>query len=382
LVQEQVLTQTQVLTRIDPVVEVIRDFERFKSIGPEWDRLVDRWGLDRVFLSHTWFCTWWEAFGAGKELHIVTVRHGGHLVAAAPMMRSRTGMYGFNVDRIESIYNPHTPRYDFIVGNYQDADLYRMIWDELRERSGCDLVVLTQIPNGSNTMPSLEMLGQQSGWLTGQWIAPSSPFISLREGYEAFLNSLRDGSRYNLAKRYARLSKLGTIEIEIVKDPKAVPEALKDGLRIEAAAWKGREGTAIVSDSAVAEFYVRLAEREADLGRLRLAFLVVGGKRIAFSYLLQSKNKLYAVKIGYDPEYHAFSPGNMLLNLVLKHACAEGIDEYDFLGVDDEWKYEWTKQERKHRWLFLFRNRPRLRLLHYLKFSLAPAVKPYLPRKG
>ena len=129
------------------------------------------------------------------------------------------------------------------------------------------------------------------------------------------------------------------------------------------------------SDPAVADFYIQLAKRESDLGQLRLTFLRVGGKRIAFNYILQNGEKLYAVKIGYDPEYHAYSPGNMLLNLILKDACQHGIEEYDLLGGDDDWKFEWTKEILAHRWLFLFRNRFRPRMLHRLKFGVLPRVK-------
>ena len=147
------------------------------------------------------------------------------------------------------------------------------------------------------------------------------------------------------------------------------------GRLLEAAAWKGENGTAMISDAAVTEFYTRLAKGEADLGQLRLNFLRVAGKRIAFSYVLQNRKRLCAVKIGYDPAYHGYSPGNMLLNLIVKDACARGIEEYDLLGGDDDWKFEWTKQKREHRWLFLFRNRLRPRILRYLKFGLAPAFK-------
>jgi CelD/BcsL family acetyltransferase involved in cellulose biosynthesis len=81
------------------------------------------------------------------------------------------------------------------------------------------------------------------------------------------------------------------------------------------------------------------------------------------------------VKIGYDPEYHMYSPGNMLLNLILRQACMEGVEQYDFLGTDDEWKFEWTSEKLEHRWLFLFKDRLSMRLLHYLKFSIVPALK-------
>jgi CelD/BcsL family acetyltransferase involved in cellulose biosynthesis len=170
------------------------------------------------------------------------------------------------------------------------------------------------------------------------------------------------------------------VDVEIISDPAEISEALHDGFRIEAAAWKGREGTAILCDSTVADFYIRLAKREAELGRLRLAFLRLCGKRIAFNYLLRSEKRLYGIKIGYDPDYHMYSPGNMLLNLILQKACTEGVEEYDFLGIDDEWKFEWTSEKVEHRWLFLFKNRWSMRLLHYFKFSVVPAIKPHLKR--
>jgi CelD/BcsL family acetyltransferase involved in cellulose biosynthesis len=70
----------------------------------------------------------------------------------------------------------------------------------------------------------------------------------------------------------------------------------------------------------------------------------------------------------------------MLLNLILKDACSRGIEEYDLLGGNDDWKFEWTKETREHRWLFVSRNRWRLRALHHLKFSAVPVVKKYAGR--
>jgi len=382
VVEEQILTYPQDLKVHEGAVpssplfvEVVRDLDRFNALAGEWDALVDQWGVDRLFLSHTWFRTWWESFGKNSELHVVTVRSGGRLVAIAPMMRSRASIYGFKVNTLHAIYNPHTPRYDFIVANNQDARLYEVIWKKLLTDAGCDMVVLAQIPEGSKTISSMAKLGKRDGWLTGQWVAPVSPYIRLGCEYDSFFSSLRAGCRFNLTKRYARLRRLGSVDVEVVGHRAGVAEAMRDGIRIEAAAWKGRMGTAIASDSAVEEFYTRLAMREADLGQLRLTFLRLNGKRISFSYLIQNRKRMCAVKIGYDPSYQAYSPGNMLLNLVLKDACARNIEEYDLLGGDDEWKFEWTKETREHRWLFLFKNRLRPRLLHHLKFGVVPAVK-------
>jgi CelD/BcsL family acetyltransferase involved in cellulose biosynthesis len=380
VVEEQVLTHSQKLAAAGcPYqIEVIRDSDRFNSISAEWDRLVDDWGVDRVFLSHTWFRTWWEAFGKNNELFIVTVRSSGRLVAAAPMMRTSASVYGFKAKALHAIYNPHTPRFDFIVGDRQDQRLYQAIWSAFLEHSDCDMIALAQVPMESETIQSMEKLAKHDRWLTGQWTAPAAPYIRLGCDYATFFQSLRSSSRFTLTKRHARLNKVEPVEVEVVADAGHVEEAMRDGLRIEAAGWKGRQGTAMLSDPIVAEFYTRLAHREAELGQLRLTFLRAGGRRISFNYLLEKKNKLYAVKIGYDPQYHAYSPGNMLLNLILKDACDRGIYEYDLLGGADEWKFEWTKESREHRWLFLFRNRLRSRALHHLKFGVVPFVKKHL----
>src|SRR5438093_10865368 len=88
VVKEQVHPRTQNVTGPEFQVEVISDVERFNAIADEWDRLVKRADVDCVFLSHAWLRTWWELFGQGRRLHVITLRAAGELVAAAPMMRS------------------------------------------------------------------------------------------------------------------------------------------------------------------------------------------------------------------------------------------------------------------------------------------------------
>ena len=88
MVEEQVLTHTQEVAEQDLQVEVITDLDRFIGIAEEWDHLVDRSGMERLFVSHAWLRTWWEAFGGQRQLYIVLVRHDAELIGAIPMMHS------------------------------------------------------------------------------------------------------------------------------------------------------------------------------------------------------------------------------------------------------------------------------------------------------
>ena len=122
-------------------------------------------------------------------------------------------------------------------------------------------------------------------------------------------------------------------------------------------------------------FYTTLAHRMAERGWLRLHFLTVNGRRIAFGYHVCRGNRLYLLKPGYLPEYAQYSPCTLMCALVLQDAYAKGVKECDFLGVTDPWKAKWTALSRSQTWLYVFQPRWRTRLLHWAKFRLIPGLQ-------
>jgi hypothetical protein len=163
--------------------------------------------------------------------------------------------------------------------------------------------------------------------------------------------------------------------METIASAEGLAEGLQDGLRLEAAAWKGEAQTAISCDPAVARFYSTLADRAAERGWIRLHFLQAGQVRVAFDYSLCYKNRLYLLKVGYDPSHAPFSPSNLLLCLVLQRAFEQGVTEYDFLGADAAWKLSWAKQLQRYYWLFIFSSTFKGRCLYLIKFQLVPLLK-------
>jgi len=378
VVERQLCASAAEISLAPLTVECIENLDQFVAIEREWNSLIDRSAVDPVFLSHAWLRTWWECFASDQQFRIVIVWEGRRLVGAAPLMNRFGRSYGIPLRRLESVYNYHTPRFDFPIADRR-LEVCREIWKELSRSDGdWDAVVLAQVPEDSPTLATFESMGDADGWRGGQWPAKPSPVIPLDCDYETVMKRLSGKERYNLRKRLSRLCEMGHVELEVIRNHDRVREVMPDVLRIEAAAWKGQNGTAIESEAAVAEFYARFAERAADLGWLRIYFLRLGDKRIAVNYAVVKDRVLYAVKIGYDPTYHQCSPGHLLLQQVLERACSERCKQYDFLGSDDEWKYVWTQEVRAHRWLFLYRNRFWPRLAHRTKFDVAPRVKKLL----
>lgn len=376
MAQQQVCTLAQNATsRPDLTLEVISDPELFAKLREPWDRLVSLSDAAHPYISHAWVSSWWQCFGAGNELRVFIVKSGQEWVAAAPMMIRRTTMYHVPIRRLESLYNHHTPRCEFPVLE-QHPEVYGLLWRAISNPDAeWDAVLLQQFNDHSRTLKALQEFAEHDGWLTGKWTGPPSPFIPLNCEYDELFNRLRPREQSNLRKRFAKLSALGPVQLEIVSSASEIDAAIHDGLRIEAAAWKQQAGTAIVSDPQVRDFYTLFAERAAQAGLLRLAFLKLANDRIAFFYLLDSGSVVYALKVGYDPQYHAYSPGHMLLMLILKQACAHNRRQFDFQGTAERWKLVWTTEARHYPWLFMFRNTWRTRFLHRAKFVVLPAVR-------
>jgi CelD/BcsL family acetyltransferase involved in cellulose biosynthesis len=354
--------------------EVVADYQTFARLQPEWNDVARRAQASSPFMLHEWFRTWWDSFGAGHRLHVVIARDGGRIAGIAPMMSELVHMYGLPVRRLDLLHNDHTPRADWIVDR-SSPGAYAALWNALRETRGqWDLLQLSRLPNDSPTLPAVTGLAQRDCCLTGTWRGDVSPYLTLSGSWDGYLASLPAKFRSNLRNRLSRLAHIGGPRLEIV-DRDDDGQACEDAMRLEASGWKVDAHTSISSSTPVQQFYRLFAERAAARGWLRLMFLTVGGRRIAASYAVCLDGTLFLVKTGYDPEFSTCAPFKVLTYLAIQRAYAEGLREIDFLGDTEAWKLEWTETSRPHDWLFVFAGSMRARLLHSLKFQVAPELK-------
>ncbi len=358
-------------------IEAITEFQAFLGLHDIWDRLINEAGIDHPFLSHDWIRTWWECFGKGKQLHIILIRNRGVPVALIPLMYSTGRMYGLKMRQLEFIYNSHTPRCDFIVTG-SPIDVYRAVWNYLIEiGASWDLIKLPQLTLESQTLRVMRDMARDDNSLVGCWPSTESPYLPLAGTWDDYCEGLGRKHRSNIRNRLSRLRKMGAVGLEIFSTQDEIAHSLQAGLEIEAKAWKGQAGTAILCHSDLLAFYQNFAQRAAKQGWMRLYFLTLNGRKIAFSYSLRYRKTLYMLKPGYDPALASLSPSNLLCSMMIQDAFKIGLGEYDFLGTNDEWKLNWTGVTRPHCWLFIFSKTLPAILLHYLKFHVSPELKKF-----
>jgi len=99
--------------------------------------------------------------------------------------------------------------------------------------------------------------------------------------------------------------------------------ALEDFLRMEAAGWKGRRATALLSDERAATFTRNFVRSLANEGLATIESLYVGNRPVAMQVLLRSGHTAFTWKVAYDQDFRDFSPGILLLQDLTAALLAE-----------------------------------------------------------
>ena len=133
------------------------------------------------------------------------------------------------------------------------------------------------------------------------------------DGKQYLEQALSSGSRKKLRQHRRRLGEKGDLQYKIMTAPAEVERGLEDFLALEAAGWKGRNGTALASDPADAAYARAMIAALAARGEACIHALTLDGKPVSLQIVLRAGPAAFTWKTAYDEAQHDFSPGMLLL---------------------------------------------------------------------
>lgn len=176
----------------------------------------------------------------------------------------------------------------------------------------------------------------------------ATPYIPLDASWEQPEQHLNSGRRSDLRRAQRRAEKLGPVKTEVLSPvPHEVSDLLEEAFEVEARSWKGRAGTALACDPVDAAFCRAYALAASRAGMLRICRLRIGTKTVAVQIAMQQAGAFWLLKIGYDAEFAACSPGLLLLRETIAYAARAGLRSFEFLGQSEAWIETWTSQKRE-----------------------------------
>ncbi len=319
-------------------MDVIRSLRQFEALHSEWNRLADLHG--NPLLWHEWFFSCASTLHAERDLFVVVDRTGGVLHAAAPLaVRRARGVSRLEFLGAAALYEPSGFLHD------SEDSVERLIRGVSSQGYP---VALDRMAEGAAACGRITgSLGRRCLVVKRQ--APGSLAIPLRGNWQAFLASLSPKLRYDVSRARRRAELIGEVRFDVVSPVPADASSLfEEFVRLEASGWKGRSGSALQHRDALRSFFVDVAHATAARGALRVARLFVGGDLAAAQLAIAAYGRLWVLKIAFDERLARCSPGLLLTAEAVKDALVNGLETYEFLGVEEAWERRWNPVSREY----------------------------------
>jgi CelD/BcsL family acetyltransferase involved in cellulose biosynthesis len=126
-----------------------------------------------------------------------------------------------------------------------------------------------------------------------------------------------------LRRQRNRLADDGEVRFSISASPQQTEAALDAFMKLEAAGWKGKRGTALGAKEGLSKFIKEAARKLAPQGRFEVATLTRGADVIAAGLVVRHGERAYFFKTAYDERLSKCSPGVQLTLELTKHFCAD-----------------------------------------------------------
>jgi hypothetical protein len=266
-------------------------------------------------LGPEWRQVWMAAYGEGEPLRFEAGEAELHLLRQGKLLKSPTNLQTC---------------YFGLAGGPPDPEALATLPSAMLRGTGVRQVVIDYVEEAS---PLYEAARRwRDSHLVSMELFARTSLVDCTVGWDAFLAS-RGKSVHKYWKACAReLAQGGPLRVEYFRGGPELSALLDEMFALEAAGWKGREGTAVLNSAADTRFYTELAHRAAQVGALRIALLREGEALRAYEYCIVSGGTVFAMKVAYDETSPKRSFGNCLAIAHIRDCMSEDFAVYDVLG--------------------------------------------------
>lgn len=334
------------MTRTNLHIACISALSELNGLRVEWATLLESSRANTLFLTWEWVSTWWQVYGAGSELHVLTARtDDGRLVGVAPLKcvwRGASGLPRVLAAEFIGQGGDVTSEYlDFFATPELAEQCTEAFLDTLLGDPRIQVIDLRPLSEGSHIV---DRLRQRLGNGRHLAVAPDSvcPILNLPPSVEAFLASRSKNYRKKMGEYERRCKRDLQVQLRISTSHEELDADMEALISLHHQRWNG-QSRAFQSERYI-DFHAQLARSLLDKGCMRMFSLDSGEEPLARLYCFAYGGRFYYYQAGRNPTHSKHRLGLVLMHAAIQEAIREGATVFDFLRGSEAYKYHWAHQ--------------------------------------
>jgi CelD/BcsL family acetyltransferase involved in cellulose biosynthesis len=323
-------------------LHILENLEDLATSADRWNDLWQRSDSASPSARAQQLALWVETFARAARFSALMVEDAGRLVAALPLVRRR-------MKRVLSV--GALPLCEWSAGGDllidPDCDTASAL-DQLARgaaRRGWPLLWCEHVPRDEPRWQQLAAALSRAGWSVDFRDQTKTAQTFINHDWASYEAGLRGEFRRS-RKRYARrLEESGKTALIVTRptEPAEVDKLVRTAFEVEDRSWKGTQGTSVLKNDGMLEFFQRQARLLAADGQLEIVLLEHEGTPIASAYVWAAKGVRFTAKVGYDEAFRAFGPGQYLMMRYLERLHADpDCRVVDYWGPLMQWSLDWS----------------------------------------
>jgi CelD/BcsL family acetyltransferase involved in cellulose biosynthesis len=326
----------------------IEESARFRALRDEWRHLHGSCPDATPFTSWEWLFSWWQAYGAGKRLYLMTWRLDGALVGIAPLYStSEKSGVGTNTSVLKMLGDgsADSDYLGFVVRENLLAAVLEQLGGWLSEDRAWDAIALRELPERSALADGLRSLAERQGFRLRVEHGRCGA-VCLPATFDEFLRQRQPRFRTKLRSLLKKLDE-SAISFETDCAPGTLRKRLRSLYLLHQRRWQAAGAPGVFGHAQKRLFYARFVPRFARREWLRLYSLRRGDIYLAHQLCFGVDGVTYLLQEGFDTADPSASYGQMLRAAVMRHLIEHGERRYDFLGGISRHKEDWGAKEER-----------------------------------
>jgi len=317
--------------------DIFTEFDALEE--QEWNHLLTNSTANTPFTRYGYQYAWWQLKGGAEwpnaELRIITAREGSHLIGIAPLFvgvkNGEMGIYFVGSIEISDYL-------DFIVQPQNSEAFISGVFDLIKEEKARfpGKINLFNIPENSPSLQDIKKIGGSGDWIVEVEPAYHTPAISLSEDWETYLAGINKKQRHEIRRKLRRASNSDDdVSWYITSDQNDLSQDVADFFQLMEVDQEKKRFLTGEMRKQMSEIILWAF----DEGILQLSFLTINGEKAAGDLCFDYRDRIWVYNSGFNPEYHYYSPGWVLLSYLIQHAIKTGKTHFDFMRGEETYKY-------------------------------------------